>query len=70
MTSELQKIKQIYRWAKARCNNPNVKSYSDYGGRGIEFKFTSYGEFLDALGPRPLGYTLDRINNDGHYEQK
>lgn len=27
--------------AKKRCTNPNTKSYKDYGGRGIEFRFDS-----------------------------
>ena len=68
MTSELQKIKRIYRTAKSRCQNPHVLSYHNYGGRGIQFKFTSFDLFYLELGPRPVGYTLDRINNNGHYE--
>jgi len=56
--------------AKDRCNNPNDKSYSDYGGRGIEFRFNSFEEFFTYMGKRPsLKYSLDRINNDGHYEK-
>jgi hypothetical protein len=54
--------------AKIRCTHPNAKRYKDYGGRGIEFRFSSFEEFLTMLGPRPEGMTLDRINNDGHYE--
>lgn len=70
--------------AKARCTNPNHPSWDNYGGRGIEFLFNSFEEFIDALktpknptGKRPLGhdakgkalYSLDRLNNDGHYEK-
>lgn len=29
------KLNGVYRAMKARCYNPNVKSYKDYGGRGI-----------------------------------
>jgi hypothetical protein len=54
--------------AKMRCENPRVKCFPNYGGRGIKFLFTSYQEFFAAVGPRPKGLTLDRINNDGNYE--
>ena len=54
---------------KTRCTVPSHKSYQYYGGRGIEVRFSSYREFLAEVGPRPgPGYTIDRINNDGHYE--
>ncbi len=60
-------------WAdmKARCRNPHAKSWKDYGGRGIsvcERWRTSYSTFVSDMGPRPDGYVLDRINNDGNYE--
>ena len=54
--------------AKSRCNNPNSGRYYTHGGRGIKFLFNSFDEFFAAVGPRPDGMTLDRINNDGHYE--
>jgi hypothetical protein len=74
-----------YQTAKYRCTNPAAKSWDNYGGRGIEFRFNSFEEFIDALktsdnpsGMRPEGadengyslYSLDRIDNDGHYEVK
>jgi len=73
-----------YHSARRRCTNPADEYYFDYGGRGIEFRFTSVTEFIDALrtpdnptGRRPAGvnskgitlWTLDRIDNDGHYEK-
>lgn len=58
-----------YYHAKARCTNPKYPLYHRYGGRGIEFRFTSVQEFLNALPPHPgKGFSLNRINNDGHYE--
>ena len=54
--------------AKSRCNNPNSGRYYTHGGRGIKFLFNSFDEFFAAVGPRPDGMTLDRIDNDGHYE--
>lgn len=58
---------------KNRCNNPNDQSYSNYGGRGIEFRFASIKDGVDyLLATFPMttyvGYDIDRIDNDGHYE--
>ena len=58
-----------YRNAKERCTNPNNKRWAQYGGRGIEFRLPDFLEFLDHIGPRPSNkHSLDRIDNDGHYE--
>lgn len=54
--------------AKKRCNPLNEGKRKYYWGRGIEFRYTSFEEFLADVGPRPKGKTIDRINNDGHYE--
>ena len=58
----------LYTTAKSRCNNPNHTQYKDYGGRGIKFLFKNFEDFLNAVGDRPNGLTLNRINNDGNYE--
>jgi hypothetical protein len=58
--------------AKGRCNNPNATSYEDYGGRGIQLRFNSFEEWFAELGPKPEPkrlYSVNRINNDGHYEK-
>jgi hypothetical protein len=58
--------------AKKRCTNPKFKQFADYGGRGIEFRFKSFEEFFAEVGPRPepkFSYSLERIDNDGHYER-
>lgn len=58
-----------YAHAKERCNNPHDKRYADYGGRGIEFRFTSFEEFFAEVGTKPArNYRIDRIDNEGHYE--
>lgn len=60
---------QAFYDAKNRCTNPRNNRYADYGERGIEFKFRDFIHFLEDVGPRPNGdYSIDRINNDGHYE--
>ena len=60
---------QAYRNARNRCTNPNHEHWRNYGGRGIEFRFTSFNHFLEHVGHRPTpSHSLDRINNEGHYE--
>ncbi len=54
--------------AKARCQNPNDHAFEGYGGRGIKFRL-SLKDLLDNIGSRPSKrFSLDRINNNGHYE--
>lgn len=54
--------------ALLRCNSPNHPNYSDYGERGIEFRFETFNDFLATVGRRPtLQHSLERIDNKGHY---
>jgi len=56
---------------KSRCLNQNTKSFKDYGARGITICarwLSSFEDFVNDIGLRPVGMTLDRINNDGNYE--
>ncbi len=59
-------------WASMlnRCRNKNYHRYKDYGGRGISVcdRWNKFDAFLSDMGERPLGTTLDRLNNDGNYE--
>ena len=67
-TIDYPKEYQAYCDAKFRCNNPNNNEYPYYGGRGIAFLYRSFEQFIEDLGKRPEGMTLDRIDNDGHYQ--
>lgn len=55
---------------KGRCQNPNDKQYSLYGGRGIfvcQEWIDSFDVFAKYVGEKPKGKSLDRIdNNDGY----
>ncbi len=57
----------------ARCYNPNNKMYYRYGGRGIRvcdrwLGRDGFATFCSDMGQCPSGdYSIDRINNDGHY---
>lgn len=54
----------------ARCRYPSVPSYANYGARGISVcsKWNRFDNFLQDMGERPDGMTLDRIDSDGDYE--
>lgn len=70
-----QKTKTTYRiWTgmKTRCNNPNSKDYPLYGGRGIKIceRWNLFTNFLEDMGDRPGGLTLDRIDNNGGYSKE
>jgi len=55
--------------AKHRCTNPNAPAWKNYGGRGIQFRFESFEKFFEEIGERPTSaHSLDRKDNDGHYE--
>ncbi len=59
-----------YMNAKMRCKSPQAYvKWHNYGGRGIEFRFSSFEEFYADVGEKPSpGLSLDRIDNNGHYE--
>ena len=60
---------RAYSNAIQRCTDPMHPYFARYGGRGIEFRFKSFDEFIQHIGAKPsANLSLDRINNDGHYE--
>jgi hypothetical protein len=55
-----------------RCTNVELEDYKRYGGRGIRVceRWESFDSFLEDMGERPKGLTLDRINVNGNYEKE
>jgi hypothetical protein len=53
----------------ARCYNPKTQQYKNYGGRGIKVhpSFRDFQTFLEHIGERPPGTSLDRIDVNGDY---
>lgn len=65
----------LWRRIKTKCLAPTSKDYQYYGGRGITMHtswihdFPAFAAYIDgALGPRPDGGSLDRVDNEGNYE--
>jgi hypothetical protein len=75
-THGLSKALIYHTWSTMmqRCYNPNNAKYHRYGKRGIKVcaAWHDAGVFnqdiFELLGPRPVGYTMDRIDNDGDYQ--
>jgi hypothetical protein len=66
-------LKQTYRSWEAmlyRCTNPKSLRYKDYGERGIKVCdrwLESFDNFVDDMGIKEDGMTLERIDVDGNY---
>jgi len=59
-------------WASMiqRCCNSSSKHYSAYGGRGITvcYRWLKFENFLQDMGERPSGTSIDRRTNDLGYD--
>lgn len=54
----------------ARCTRPTHHAYARYGGRSItvcDRWADDFWAFIDDMGERPEGLSLDRVDNDGPY---
>ena len=54
-----------------RCTRPTDVGYHNYGGRGITVceRWRTFENFLQDMGERPKGLTLDREDKDGPYSK-
>lgn len=76
ITSHQQSKNPVYKVWHAmmqRCYNKNCKAYKNYGGRGIsvEKRWQDFNAFFEDFGSKkPVGGTIDRIDNDGNYSRE
>ena len=72
LTHGMTKSRTYNTWANMlqRCINPTSTSYINYGKRGISVcnRWHSFIKFLEDMGERPVGMSLDRIDSQGNYE--
>jgi len=65
------RLYQVWADMKQRCFNKNMRSYKDYGGRGISVcdewnKFEPFHKWAMRSGYKPI-LTIDRKDNNGDY---
>jgi len=70
-------LHRTYEGMIERCCYEKAKRYHRYGGRGItvcdrwarksDKKASGFWAFVEDMGPRPEGCTLNRIDNNGPY---
>lgn len=69
-------LNNVYDKMTSRCYSLKSKDYPDWGGRGIvvcdRWRFgdgiqTGFQCFVEDMGERPEGHSIDRIDNDGPY---
>jgi len=60
---------RVWAYMIQRCSNPRNDGFKNYGGRGISVcvRWKEFSNFLLDMGRRPVGKTLDRIDNNGNY---
>ena len=53
-----------------RCTNPRLKKYERYGARGIKVcdRWLKFENFFADMGRKVAGASIERQDNDGHYE--
>ena len=66
------KLYSTYAQMKRRCFDKNNNRYQSYGGRGITvcdrwLGIYGFSNFIEDMGERPEGYSLDRIDNNKGY---
>lgn len=70
LTRVVKQSYQAWKDMNQRCYNPRSQRYKNYGGRGIEVCpqwRSNYLTFINDMGVKSPGYSLDRIDNNKGY---
>ena len=72
---EKHPLKTTYAQMINRCTNSKDERYKKYGARGIGVcdswrGLNGFSTFINDMGERPLGMTLDRIDNNKGYSKE
>lgn len=73
MKDLLRTMRAAFSMTKQRCYNPKCRDYTYYGGRGITISqrwLDSFDNFVEDMGMRPEGMTLERRDNNGPYSKE
>lgn len=75
-TATRHELYSMYTGMISRCCTPSAISYPAYGGRGIRVcdrwmtgqpESAGFWNFVDDMGPRPYGFTIERRDFNGDY---
>jgi len=71
----LQNLRTYRSWEslRRRCLNANDPEYPNYGARGIfvcERWLNDFDAFVEDMGPRPEGTSIERIDVNGNYDKQ
>lgn len=63
---------QVWVNLKRRCSDPRCHNWLRYGGRGITYTpdWEFFENFYRDMGEAPVGYELDRQDNNGPYSKE
>lgn len=72
VTHGMSKTREYITWGTilTKCYNTNSQQYKNYGGRGIKVCDRwrhSFENFLEDMGPKPPGFSIERVDNNGDY---
>lgn len=72
VASRTHPLYRAWKGMRERCQYPKHKDFALYGGRGITVceRWNSFPNFVNDMGSRPEGHTLDRIDPNGPYSKE
>lgn len=64
-----KKVYFVWKTMRQRCMNPHSRDWRWYGGLGVKVcdRWNDFGNFIEDMGERPEGLTLERRDPNGDY---